>query len=103
MCLGVPMTVVECDDARALCERHGERRRVSIALIGRQEPGSWLLVHIDTAIQALQPEEARLIEDALAGLEAAMRGENVDHLFADLANREPVLPEHLRDRADPAA
>lgn len=97
------MTVIECDDAVALCERHGERRQVGVALIGRQPPGSWLLVHIDTAVQALQAEEARLIDNALAGLEAAMRGESVDHLFADLADREPELPEHLRDGPKSAA
>lgn len=103
MCLGVPMTVIECDDVTALCERHGERRRVSVALVGRQAPGSWLLVHIDTAVQTLQPDEALLIDDALAGLEAAMRGESVDHLFTDLVDREPELPAHLRASGKSAA
>lgn len=97
------MTVIECDHAVALCERHGERRRVSVALVGHQEQGAWLLVHIDSAVQVLQPDEARLIEDALKGLEAAMRGESIDHLFADLVDREPELPEHLRNSADSSA
>ncbi len=55
-----------------------------------------MLVHIDTAIRVLDAEEARLIDDALKGLEAAMRGENFDALFADLIDHEPQLPEHLR-------
>ena len=44
----------------------------------------------------LDPEEARLIDDALDGLAAAMEGRNVDAMFADLVGREPELPEHLR-------
>ena len=55
-----------------------------------------MLVHIDTAIRTLDAEEARQIDDALRGLEAAMRGESFDDHFADLINREPQLPEHLR-------
>jgi len=55
-----------------------------------------VLGHIDTAIRVLDAGEARLIDDALKGLEAAMRGENFDSLFADLIEREPKLPDHLR-------
>ncbi len=96
MCLGVPMRILEGDEISALCARGDEQRRVSMLLIGAQSPGSNVLVHIDTAIRLLNSEEARLIEDALKGLEAAMRGENFDSLFADLIDREPQLPEHLR-------
>lgn len=96
MCLGVPMRIVEGDEISALCARGDETRRVSLLLLGPQEPGAQVLVHIDTAIRVLDAQEARLIEDALLGLEAALRGENFDSHFADLIDREPQLPEHLR-------
>ncbi len=96
MCLGVPMTVIEGDDVTALCARGDERRRVSVLLIGRQPVGAQLLVHIDSAVRVLDAEEATLIEKALQGLEAALRGEDFESAFADLIDREPQLPEHLR-------
>ncbi len=96
MCLGLPMQIIEGDDMSALCARGEETRRVSLLLLGPQEPGTQVLVHIDTAIRVLDAEEARLIEDALCGLEAALRGENFESHFADLIDREPQLPEHLR-------
>jgi hydrogenase expression/formation protein HypC len=96
MCLGVPMVVVESDDFSALCERGEEKRRVSLMLVGPQAPGTRLLVHIDSAIRALDEEEARQIDEALRGLEAALHGEDFDSHFADLIGREPQLPDHLR-------
>jgi hydrogenase expression/formation protein HypC len=96
MCLGVPMRIVEGDEVSALCQRGEETRRISMMLIGRQEPGAQVLIHIDTAIRVLGADEARLIEDALHGLDAAMRGEDFESRFADLIDREPQLPEHLR-------
>lgn len=96
MCIGLPMRVIECDGVSALVERYGRRQTVNTALLGRQEPGQWLLVHIDTAVQRLDEQEARQVDDALAALDGAMRGEDIDHLFADLVDREPELPPHLR-------
>jgi hydrogenase expression/formation protein HypC len=58
--------------------------------------GDWVLVHIDTAIRAIDAEEARQIVDALAAVQAASHGDPFEHLLADLINREPELPEHLR-------
>ena len=40
-----------------------------------------------------------ILRDALKALDMALRGEtDFDHLFADLIDREPQLPEHLRDQ-----
>ena len=45
----------------------------------------------------LTEERARQVTYALHALDAALAGEtNLDHLFPDLAGREPELPEHLR-------
>jgi hydrogenase expression/formation protein HypC len=96
MCLGVPMRIVEGDELSALCVRGDESRRVSMMLVGPQPVGTVVLVHIDTAIRVLDALEAQQIDDALKGLEAAMRGESFESLFADLIDREPQLPEHLR-------
>lgn len=96
MCLGVPMTVIEGDDMVALCERAGRRRRVSLALLGAQPPGTLVLVHIDAAVRVLDPHEAQLIDNALSGVAAAMSGEAFEAHFADLIDRAPELPPHLR-------
>jgi hydrogenase expression/formation protein HypC len=96
MCLGLPMTIVETDGVSALCEFHGEQRRVSMLLLSNPPVGSRVLVYIDTAIRLLDEEEARLIADAILGLGAALNGEDCDRFFADLIDREPQLPEHLR-------
>ncbi|MCI4677447.1 HypC/HybG/HupF family hydrogenase formation chaperone [Rhodoblastus acidophilus] len=96
MCLGIPMTIVEGDEISALCERGGELRRVSLLLIGPQAVGTKVLVHIDSAIRTLDAGEAAQIGRALDGLAAALRGEDFEEAFADLIERGPQLPEHLR-------
>ena len=96
MCLGVPMTIIETNGVSALCERRGERRQVSVLLLDQPPAGAQVLVFIDNAIRLLDAEEARLIDNAIDGLAAACNGEGFDHLFADLIDREPELPEHLR-------
>ncbi|MBI5260622.1 MAG: HypC/HybG/HupF family hydrogenase formation chaperone [Bradyrhizobium sp.] len=96
MCLGLPMTIVETDGMSALCEYGSERRRVSVLLLSDPPVGAKVLVYIDTAIRVLDEEEARLIADAIEGLGAALRGEDTDRFFADLIDREPQLPAHLR-------
>ncbi len=98
MCLGFPMTVLSGDDARALCERKGETQSVSMLLVGAQTAGTKVLVHLGTAMRVLDAEEARSIDDALDGLEAALNGGDFEHYFADLIDREPQLPDFLRDR-----
>lgn len=96
MCLGLPMTIVETDGMSALCEYASERRQVSVLLLSDPPVGAKVLVYIDTAIRLLDDEEARLIADAIEGLGAALKGEDTDRFFADLVDREPQLPAHLR-------
>ncbi|MDR3376501.1 MAG: HypC/HybG/HupF family hydrogenase formation chaperone [Ancalomicrobiaceae bacterium] len=96
MCLGIPMTIIEGDAVSALCARGEEHRRVSMLLVGEQPVGTAVLVHIDSAVRVLEPEEARLIGQAIDGLAAALEGRDFEHLFADLIDREPELPLHLR-------
>ncbi len=56
-------------------------------------PGPFAIAPLDAAVRVLEESEARLIDDALDGLALAAE---VDRLFADLVDREPELPAHLR-------
>jgi hydrogenase expression/formation protein HypC len=99
MCLGIPMQVVAREGIHALCQGMGEERRVDIRLVGEVSPGSWLLVFLDSAREVLSADQAARIGEALLALDLAMRGESdLDHLFPDLARREPRLPDFLDSR-----
>lgn len=97
MCLGIPMQVTEVEPYAAWCEGRGERLRVDTRLVETPEVGSWLLVFHAVAREVLSEARARDITQALEALDAALAGEtDLDRHFADLVNREPQLPEHLR-------
>ena len=49
-----------------------------------------------SAVRLLEDVEAAQIDDALDALSEVLEGQNVDHRFADLIDREPELPEFLR-------
>lgn len=104
--MGLPLCVDRLGgDGRVLCrDRNGAAYALPVqtALLERSpSPGDWLLVHVDTAIAPLQPEEALQVADALEALQRAARGERFEHLIADLVDREPTLPPHLRSDAVP--
>ncbi|GLR90070.1 hypothetical protein GCM10007857_67840 [Bradyrhizobium iriomotense] len=96
MCLGLPMTIIETDGISALCEFRGKRRLVWVFLLSGPIAGAKVLVHVDTAVRLLDDEEAQLIGDAIEGIGAALSEEDCDRFFADLIDREPKLPVHLR-------
>lgn len=101
MCIAVPMQVLECEGIWALCLDGcdaGRRERVDLSLVGAQPPGAWLLVFLGAARDVIDEARAMQTVDALAALQAVQQGEPVDHLFADLINRDPELPEFLRNR-----
>ncbi|MEM1412809.1 MAG: HypC/HybG/HupF family hydrogenase formation chaperone [Pseudomonadota bacterium] len=99
MCLGVPMEVVSANgSAEAQCRNgDGSLRTVDTLLLDvPPQPGDWLLVHVRIAIRPLNSTEAVQIRDALHAVTAAAAGEAYEHLIADLVDREPELPAHLR-------
>jgi len=96
MCIGIPMRIVESGEFEAPCERHGQVLRISLMLTGPQPAGTFVLTHLGSAIRVLEADEARAIDNALAGLAEAVDGRAFDQLFEDLIGREPQLPEHLR-------
>ncbi len=97
MCLGIPMQVIEADFGEALCQARDGRHRVDTRLVGNPAPGSWLMVFLGAAREVISAERAAQAADALEALAMVQRGEaGFEHLFADLIDREPQLPEHLR-------
>jgi hydrogenase expression/formation protein HypC len=104
MCIGLPMQVIESRPGVALCQGMGEQREVDTLLVGDQPAGSWVLVFLDSVREVLSPERALQITEALTALNLATRGEtDLNHLFADLAEREPTLPPHLQPMPDEPA
>ncbi|MCU7809521.1 MAG: HypC/HybG/HupF family hydrogenase formation chaperone [Candidatus Thiodiazotropha sp. (ex Semelilucina semeliformis)] len=100
MCIGLPMQVVASESGYALCDGMGERRRVDTLLVGDQPVGGWLLVFLDSAREVLTEVQAEQIQKALQALDQVLNGEtDVGHLFADLVEREPQLPEHLQQQS----
>lgn len=101
MCIGIPMRVIEGDGVAALAEGRGARERIDMLIVGAQPPGTWVLVLHGVARRVLTDTEALQTLDALdalgIALQAPQRGRAaIDALFADLVDREPQLPEHLR-------
>ncbi len=91
------MQVLECNGYVALCQGRGSRRQIDLALVGEQPPGTWLLAFIDAAREVIDAERAAQIDAALDGLEAVMAGAtDISSHFADLFDRTPELPAHLR-------
>ncbi len=88
MCLGLPMRIVETDGLSATVEGLGERRTVSLLLVGEQPKGVALLVHQGNAVRVLDEAEVPLLEKALQGLAAAFEGRALDGYFDDLDRKE---------------
>jgi len=98
MCLGIPMQVIEVYENSALCEGRNGRQVINTMLLGQMEAGQWLLTFLDAGREVIDAERAALVDAALDGLQAVAEGGEVDLdlFFADLANREPTLPDFLR-------
>lgn len=97
MCIGVPMEVIDSDGHTATCRtRDGVVEQIDMRLVGPLPAGQWVLTFMGAARSLLDRAEAERVCDALEAMAAALRGDSVDHLFADLVNREPQLPPHLK-------
>jgi hydrogenase expression/formation protein HypC len=96
MCLGVPMQVVATGNGWADCRNGDEINRIDTLLLDPVTAGDWVLVHVASAIRTLEADEAQAIRDALLAVQYAASGQPFEHLLADLIDREPQLPPHLR-------
>ena len=102
MCVGTPMRVTEVLASGAVhCLPYGEGQPPHLVEASLLDSApivdDWLLVHVDVAIRSLDPVAARQIGDALQAVTAAAAGQPFEHLLADLIDREPQLPPHLRE------
>jgi len=97
MCIGVPMQVIESSELSALCEADGKQEVIDMLLVGKQSPGTWILNFLGAAREVMTAEHAANVRQALTAINDIMQGEQqVEHLFADLIDREPELPPHLQ-------
>lgn len=103
MCVGVPMQVIEVQGLAARCASRDGEHMIDVGLVGTVQPGDWIMTFLGAAREVISEDAARATSNALVALEMAMRGEtDIDHLFADLVDREPELPEHLRPKRESA-
>jgi len=109
MCIGLPMKIESGDGIRAVAVAEAadgtvERQRLDMMIVGAQPPGTWVLAFQGAARRVLDPLEASRMRDALAALALALDGDaagvkaGIEALFADLVDRGPQLPEHLRSQ-----
>ena len=97
MCIGIPMQIQSLRGDMAVCLYQGVEYLIDLMLVGTLPVGTWVLVFMDTAREVLDETRALQITRALEAMRLAMQGEtDLDHLFADLADREPTLPEFLQ-------
>jgi hydrogenase expression/formation protein HypC len=104
MCIGIPMQVMEPEGTGgAWCMGREGRQLIDMTLVGAQPPSTWILAFVGAAREVMTPESAARTDAAIDALSAALRGDiaAIDHAFADLVNREPQLPEHLRPAGAP--
>jgi hydrogenase expression/formation protein HypC len=100
MCIGIPMRLVADGDNQATCEGRGQREALDLMLVGPQSAGTWVLAFRGAAMRVMTADEARETDAALDALECVLAGDtNVDAHFADLVDREPQLPDHLKGPA----
>ena len=100
MCIGVPMQLVADGTVRAECVGRSQRETLDLMLVGPQPAGTWVLAFRGAAMRVITADEARQTDGALDALQAVLDGDgNVDAHFADLVDREPVLPDHLKGPA----
>lgn len=97
MCIGIPMQVVERGEFHALCDDGARQVQVDTTLVGQPAVGSWLLVFLGAAREALDEPTALAMRDAVNAVGRIMQGDNrIDDLFGDLVDREPQAPAHLQ-------
>ena len=101
MCMGVPMQVLEMRGTYALCEAEGEQQVLDMLLVGAQPAGTWVLNFLGAAREVMSADQAQATRQALKAMQLVMQqgvsaNASLDTLFADLIEREPPLPEHLR-------
>lgn len=60
MCLAIPAKIIDINGVMATVEVGGVRKQISLALVGDVAVGDYLIVHLDYALQRVDPQEAAL-------------------------------------------
>ncbi|AZR81065.1 HypC/HybG/HupF family hydrogenase formation chaperone [Thiomicrospira sp. S5] len=99
MCIGVPMEVLSCDGLVAYCrnQEEGREQEVDMSLLGEQPAGTWVLVFLGVAREVIEVDVLDQVLRARKAMSVALEGGNVDAFFADLIDREPELPDFLKE------
>lgn len=91
------MLITDIEPGYAIAEGMGERKRIDTLITGDQPVGTWVLVFINSAREVLTEIDAQRITQAVQAINLTMQGEtDIAHLFADLVDREPELPDFLK-------
>ncbi len=97
MCIGVPMQIIEVHEHHAICVDGTQRHEVNTQLVGTLPISTWVMVFLGSAREVVDETEALAMRNAINAVSEVMGGRNeIDHLFADLIDREPQLPPHLQ-------
>lgn len=94
------MQIVEVDGLVAKCRNDEENRyeKVDLSLIGEQPVGTWLTVFLGSGREVIAPEDLDTVLQSRKAMVAALTGGSVDEFFADLVDREPQLPDFLKNQ-----
>lgn len=65
MCLAIPARVLAVDEIHAWADTMGVRQKVNIQLIDSPIPGDYILIHAGFAIEKIDPEYFRLLNETL--------------------------------------
>ena len=95
MCVGIPLQITGTDGLTATATDGTRTETLDMALVGAQPVGTWILSFLGAAREVITEDDAKLIGDALSGLERVMAGGDLGDAFADLDARGPELPPHL--------
>ncbi len=82
MCVAVPREVVRVWDDRAEVLVDGQPREVVCASLPDLQPGDFVLLHADAAIERLSPAEARETLEFIAAMDAMFDDPDSTDLFA---------------------
>lgn len=101
MCIGIPMQVREVEPGRALTAGRGQQRWLNTLLIGRVQPGDWVLAFLDSARELISPERAAEVNAVLDMVEASLGADPAAGTGAHGGFGDPfavdafVLPSHM--------
>jgi len=73
MCLAIPLKIVEIHGKTALGEAGGVRREIRTDFLRDAAVGDYVMVHAGFAIDKVDPEQARLDQEAWEEMENALR------------------------------